>query len=176
MCDSRRYWGTQYSHTILGLIPGGTTASFPTNFFGSSPTKHHCTTATFSPTWSVQQPWLGGTVFNWEGVGWGGIYLSNVVVGWTHRKAQGKLSLCIPQRCIHGAEVHLKPLFRQKQEVNFILQLLQPQVLTEQGAWWAPENRNISCQVSQGLSGYQARWRVADSQGPAPVAGLSLNK
>ena len=81
--------------------------------------------------------------FNWEGVGGGGPYLSNVAVGWTHRKAQGKLSLCIPQRCIQGTEVHLKPFFRQKQEVNFMPQLLQPQVLTEQEVWWAPGNRNI---------------------------------
>jgi hypothetical protein len=30
--------------------------------------------------------------------------------------------------------------------------------------------------ASRGLSGYRARWRVADSRGPVLVAGLSLNK
>jgi hypothetical protein len=30
--------------------------------------------------------------------------------------------------------------------------------------------------ASRGLSGYRARRRVADSQGPVLVAGLSLNK
>jgi len=32
---------------------------------------------------------------------------------------------------------------RQTQEVNFMPKLLQPQVLTEQGAWSAQESRNI---------------------------------
>ena len=38
-----------------------------------------------------------------------GLSLFAVAVGWTHSKAQEKLSLCIPQGCTQETEVHLEP-------------------------------------------------------------------
>jgi hypothetical protein len=82
---------------------------------------------------------------------------------------------------LNTLRAELTGIYNHKKKLHvWVLQTVASMILITYHSNFVGKSCNI-CRKSwgagaQGLSGYQARWRVVDSRGPALVAGLSLNK